>query len=722
VEDTIRGPMGSARAVTALFWTVCFGILATLLYFYGLHSTWGNADLVRGLLQGTDMAKGNVLLNHWYSGSDNFLTIDLVFFAFAVLIFGQKVVLLHFVSCLVWAALIFAAGHIAAFRLTRWARLCAMLTVIALLALPCPLLAQALSQSLVHIGTSLYVLVAFIALRKGRFGRSWLIATVVLAASTFGDPLTIAYALGPAFAVGILESIRERDWRRGMATWSAPIIAVVLAGLFRLATNLLGTFRISSSAPLVSHSQILQNLRSLFPGMISLLGLGPSLRTSGVPWELEIFRSFGVLILTIGVFVAIRSLLSGFLSRQRRIDVQATAEGSDFRFRLSDLLFLAVVGDGATYVLLGRPESGLHYLTPGIIFASILGAMSLGQFVERGSSLRTLRVVTVATVLIVGCSASSVAVILTDSVSPSPYSGVASFLVGHHLYKGVGDYWTSAPVTVYSDGKVAVRQVTTSTAGGLEPYLVLSKSTWYTGKFQFLIYSLNESAYGASQHYGQAISENSHFPFSQVAQTYSYLDFRIVVWERPVTIAELEDPQSADLAGIEGETLRGPSTSHWPALSAVPADQIPLFASSGETVSSESPLGSYKVDIYDFYSPSAETDFYENRDLALSYEIPSGAALTQLVGSTGVNGTSEGFNLLECRGSSSVEAGNKCSGNAGKPNSAGVITVFKRASTVTVITYRPSVEHNAALLTGELSENVKVANSVISLLASAGHD
>src|SRR5450631_3087247 len=111
MEETSPSPLRSGRVLTALVWTVCFGLLATLLYFYGLHSNWGNADLVRGLLQGGDIAKGNVLLNHWSSSADNFLTIDLVFFAVGVLIVGQKVVLLHVISSLMWAALIFASGY-----------------------------------------------------------------------------------------------------------------------------------------------------------------------------------------------------------------------------------------------------------------------------------------------------------------------------------------------------------------------------------------------------------------------------------------------------------------------------------------------------------------------------------------------------------------------------------------------------------------------------------
>jgi hypothetical protein len=573
-----------------------------------------------------------------------------------------------------------------------------------------------------HVLSSLFVLLAFIALRNGRFGWGWSIAVVLLTASTFGDPLTIAFGLAPALAVGILESIRGRHWRGGLATSSAPIAALFAAGLLRLVTELLGTFGTYPGAPLASHSQLVQNLKSLFPGVISLLGLGTSLRNSEVPWELEIFRSFGLLVVMTGVVVATRYLLKGVLSGQRRIGVLGMAGRGDARFRLSDLLVLAVLGDGVIYVALGLPGSWLRYLTPGIIFASILGATVLGHFIQQRSSLRSVHVMTAAAVLIAGCCASSVAIVLTDAVPTTPYSEVATFLAAHHLYKGVGDYWTSAPITVYSEGKVAVRQVVPFYSGGLQPYLELAKSTWYTGKFQFLIYNLNESAYGVPLYYGQRIAESFSYPFSQVAHTYSYRSFRIVVWKRPVTIADLENPvqQGAGFAGTEGKALPGLPQSNWPKLAIQPADELPLFASAGQTVSSHGLNGQYEVSIYNFYSGSAESDFYKNKDLALSYVLPAGAAIAPLAGRTGVSGTSEGFNLSECAGSSSVEPGDRCSGSISKPYSAGVITVFERGSTVTVITYQPSGQHQAAPPPGELAKNVKVAKSVISLLATAG--
>ena len=721
VGATVPSPL-KERVLTATFWTICFGLLATLLYFYGLHSYWGNADLVRGLLQGQDIAKGNVLLNHWTSSADNFLSIDLIFFTIGILIVGQKVFLLHLISSLIWAALLFAGGYIAALGLTRWTRLWAMLTVLVVLGLPSPLLAQALSQTMVHVGTCLFVLLAFIALQSGRFGRGWTVAVVLLTAATFGDPLALAFGLAPVFVVGVLESVRKRDWRRGLATSSASIVAVIAAGLLRLVADQLGTFALYTGAPLASSSGMVQNLRSLFPDVLSLFGVGSSLRSSSVPWELEIFRSFGLLAAMIGLLVGAWYLLRGVLSGRGRGNVPGLAARGETSFRLSDLLVLGVLGDIALYVKLGLPSSALHYLTPAIIFASILGAMLVGRFIQQRSSRRNLQLLTAAAVLIAGCCASSVAIIMTDPVPALSYDGVGTFLAAHHLYKGVGDYWTSAPITVYSGEKVTVRQVVPYYTGGLQPYDILSKSTWYTGRFQFLIYSLNESAYGVPFYYGQRIAESFNYPFAPVAHTYSYGSFRIVVWKQPVTMADLENPvqHGAGFAGINGEALPGLPRTNWPEFAAQPLADLPLFAGAGETLRSHDLSGQYDVSIYNFYSNSAETDFYDNNDLALSYVLPDGARAVPLATSTGVSGTSEAFNLSECADSSMVEPGDVCADSALRPYSAGVITVVERGSTVAVITYLSGGQHSATPPRGQMTKNAVVANSVISLLAAAG--
>ena len=508
--------------------------LTTLYYFFGLHFKWYSADVDRGLLQGLDMARGNVLLNHWYSGSDSYWTIDSVFFAFGVLFIGAKVALLHLESALVWASVIMAGIAIATTDLRRWSTSVAAASIVVILGLPCSLLAGFLVPSTLHVATALYALLAFLGLRRGRFGWGWFLAVAMFAAGILGDPLIVAYGLIPAFIVGILDSVRARRWKQGISTWSAPFAGLAIAWVLRVVADQLGTYRITGTTSVVPHQLILPNLRLLFENTISLFGLGNSLTTSHIPWELELFRSFGLLAVVAGVVVGMACLVLGLISGKPRLEVQGMRARSEASFRLSDLLVLGFCGDAVTYVFLSVDKAGLRYLSAGAIFASILGAMLLGHVANAITTRRARRVVVGLGLVVAGVCASSVGVVLSQPTLVAPYAQLGDFLSSHHLYRGVGDYWSSAPTTVLSDEMVKVRQVVVSSSGGIEPYQWISKSSWYSGQFQFLVYDATLST-------GQNIRQASKFPFAPVAHTYVDHQFHIVVWKKPETMLRLND-------------------------------------------------------------------------------------------------------------------------------------------------------------------------------------
>jgi hypothetical protein len=227
-------------------------------------------------------------------------------------------------------------------------------------------------------------------------------------------------------------------------------------------------------------------------------------------------------------------LVLGLMSGTPRLEVQGMRARSEASFRLSDLLVLGFFGDAVTYVFLSVDKAGLRYLSAGAIFASILAAMLLGQVANAITTRRARRVVVGLGLVIAGVCASSVGVVLSQPTLVSPYAQLGNFLSSHHLYRGVGDYWSSAPTTVLSDEMVKVRQVVVSSSGGIEPYQWISKSSWYSGRFQFLVYDATLST-------GQNIRQASKFPFAPVAHTYVDHQFHIVVWKKPETMLILNN-------------------------------------------------------------------------------------------------------------------------------------------------------------------------------------
>jgi len=513
--------LGTAGFVVFFFWT----------YLFGLHVHWGNADLLRGLLQGSDMAHGNVLLNHWFSGSDSYWAVDSYLFALGVLAFGTKIVVAHYVAAFVWAGVIVVAATVATTGLRRGQYWAAVATVVITLGLPSGLFASFLSASMTHIATALVVLLAFLGLSQGRFGWGWCAAVTMLAAGLLSDPLIVAYGIVPTLIVGVFDSIRSRKWLTGLSTASASVASIVLAVVVRTIADHLGTYQIvpgTSSAPLI---QMLHNVRALLPDSLALLGLGRRFSASHVPWELELFRVFGALTIAAGLAVGLACLLLNLISGQPRVNVQGMAARSEASFRLNDLLVLGTVGVVVTYVALRADAGGLRYLPVGVVFASILGAMLVGQMVGL-LALSRLKYLTAGLAMILLGNAACAGFFLSRPSPVSPFPLLSNFLVSHHLERGVGDYWSSAPITAYSSGKVTVRQVVPSSQGGISPYLVLAKSTWYFGKFQFLVYDVSTLT-------GRLIREAPGFPFADVDRTYREGPFRIVVWRHATSMAAL---------------------------------------------------------------------------------------------------------------------------------------------------------------------------------------
>jgi hypothetical protein len=166
-------------------------------------------------------------------------------------------------------------------------------------------------------------------------------------------------------------------------------------------------------------------------------------------------------------------------------------------------------------------------------------------------------------------------------------------------------------------------------------------------------------------------------------------------------------PPPAHFQAITGKVLPGFSLSNWSVFSAM---NHPPELSGAITEEYASSLDrKFDVNIFDFSNASKESKFYENSNNVLENIIGQGELTAMPAGNDGISGQSNELEILWCGLSSYVERGNKCSGSATKPYFQGVMTLIERGSTVTVIEDY-----------GLLVKNAKVAQSVITLLASVG--
>jgi hypothetical protein len=464
-----------------------FSGLLVLLYARSAHSQAATSDRATIILEGQTMAAGHLLLQGWNLTFASYWTSDAPFYDAAVRLVGLRPALLY-AGPAVMAALVVVVGVLLAREASHGASaLAGGLAVIALLGFATPAMALFFVARGFHMSTALYALLAFAALRRGRFGLGWCLAVLLLAAGMLGDLLLVAYGVMPLVLAGLVAALRQRRWQSAAAGISAGLVGGAVAALARRLAEAGGAFKAEAALSTVPVGQMLRNLAHV-PGYASdLLGLTNGLRhNGGVPAGLRELHAVGALCVLACVVAAMGSLVVGARRGRTGRPVPAGPE----TWRLDDLLVLAVLCSAAPFVTFARPDqSGVRYLAVSIVFASILA----GRLVARGWSKlpagKPARVVSALGLAVVLSFATGVGYSLARPEQPYEIPALVSYLEAHHLRWGIGDYWSASITTVQSSGAVIVRPVAASNGGALQQMMTLSETSWYTGQeWQFLVY------------------------------------------------------------------------------------------------------------------------------------------------------------------------------------------------------------------------------------------
>jgi hypothetical protein len=258
-----------------------------------------------------------------------------------------------------------------------------------------------------------------------------------------------------------------------------------------------------------------------------MLGLGGGdVGTGGVPGPLGAAHVLGIAAVLGGVVVAVVALLRGAVSGSAPRSTDA--EG----WRIDDLLALAFAADLAVFVLFttSGDQTFSRYLTGAVVFGAILAGRTVGQLVDHGGPSWLRRSAAVLAVGVVAVFGAGTVYNVTGSAPGRPYDQLGAFLEAHHLDHGIGDYWSASITTVSTSDTVRVRPVLADPAGRLVGYTRQSSSTWYEGKsFQFLVYD-------TAHLWANVDPTSASATFGPVARTYVVGTYRVLVWNRPVSV------------------------------------------------------------------------------------------------------------------------------------------------------------------------------------------
>src|SRR5207245_909612 len=87
--------------------------------------------------------------------------------------------------------------------------------VFLLLGLPHPFLGEFFLRGPLHVGTTLFCLLAFVLLGSRAFGVRWWLGTAVLGAAVLGDAYSLPVGAAPVLATGLLGRRRRRHHQAG---------------------------------------------------------------------------------------------------------------------------------------------------------------------------------------------------------------------------------------------------------------------------------------------------------------------------------------------------------------------------------------------------------------------------------------------------------------------------------------------------------------------------
>ncbi len=532
---------GAASLARCLGLIVAFPALCFSLYQVSIHVVVANSDSASVALVGQSMAKGDVLLHGWALSLDSFWTIDSPVYGAAYLFNGLRPSLLYAVPAFIAAIVVLIGVLLAGQDASGGARLAGSFTVLALLAFPSRALATFFLQGPLHVGTALLALLAFWALRRGRFGWGFVVAVAALTAGMLGDLQTVAYGTGPILLGGICGMLRRRTWRAGVVALSAAATATALAELVRRIVDTVGTFSIGPANPIASFHQMATNLGLLFSYGSELLGVKSTLfGTGGVPRWILAVHVLGAAVVVTSVAAALARLAWGVvLGGPRAGTTMDRPESGDAgwwqpsSWRLDDMLVIACLASVGTFVVLttATSQAFARYLTGSVIFGAVLAGREVARWWSR-TTIEHFRRGAVVVGLVATLALMAGDGYMVSAPRPSqPDASLATWLSAHHLTHGVGDYWSASITTVQSRGLVTVRPVQATAGNVLVPYPRESETSWYVEQqFQFLVFN-------ASSIWISVDSSSAAATWGTPAHTYAVGTYRVLVWSHPISVA-----------------------------------------------------------------------------------------------------------------------------------------------------------------------------------------
>ena len=525
------------------FFTAAAGLIIGLILLY--HHFWPlmqqrcNSDNAIALLQGQEIAAGNILLKRWILPPDNLVTVDLPWYAVGVKMFGLNPWLMQGVPLAIFTCLLAVAITAVAWGQRTHPHWLGLLVIVMWLGLASPGKKNPwLLEGPNHVGTTLNCLLALLFLNgvmiAGRMTSTRVVAMLVAAAiltvlTVVGDPMAWILIGGPVLAVAAMRWISRQAGRRDLVILGLVVNSAVGGLLLQSAVVRLGGFKIMWVLPTsFIHLQKLPASVSLASAnWLRLFSLRAAAQHQAIEAWLLIFRGVAAALVPVAIIATMLRLLRG---REVPLLEAWLAVGAF-------LMLVACVLSEQAYAA-GRLQA--HYELPAFIFGIVLAARCVGRRVADIQSFA--RPITAVMVLVL---LSGVPVVMQWFMWPPRVAAsqrLASWLDQRHLQCGLSGYWSSFIVTMLSRDRVRLYAVNAH-AQRLCPKVSSVDPRWYSHPREpFTFYVFDRRGQDSYPILDRRVLKypRGYLPpavlheFGRPAEQYHYHEYEIAVWKRPL--------------------------------------------------------------------------------------------------------------------------------------------------------------------------------------------
>jgi len=497
--------------------TVAWLALGMVLYFCYLRlsrTVPANADGASNALQAWAMLHGNPLLRGWILSDVSFYTTELPQYMLIEMARGLTPDVMHVAGAMTYALLVLLAARLAKGSARGVAGLARVTVTIAIMAVPPQSSVSVLMLEPDHVGSAIPVLLVLLLL--DRVGRRWFVPVAVFLLLTWAlvaDQVILTSAVGPLLIVALARAYRTVIQRRrpirrawfefGLA--AAAAASVPAADRVDALITAAGGFRVMPvSDALLPFAGLPHSALEVLLGVLVLFGANFAGHQVGFLAGVGLLHLAGAILVGWAVCAVVRR----FGRWQMAIQVMA----------------VAVVFGVLAYLLGSRATSS--ETSREFVAILPLGAALAGRVLA--DRMRRARLMPAVAVML-AVYAAAFFIYMTRPAAPAQNQSLATWLAGHRLYYGLGDYWMANSVTVDSGGKVAVRAITTSNAYASWPHLWEAEPSWYSP-------AAHLANFVALPSYGPGPWQRAPFAlamvttFGQPAQVYLLPDYTVLVW------------------------------------------------------------------------------------------------------------------------------------------------------------------------------------------------